>query len=267
MLQPVVVRSKKVRIASLMVGLTRNTFTGDGSLQVVIFQGVERVLKGPGPRHNTMYLDHVDEEWAKDIDQMDLIVLGFGHWFSDIPAIYYESGSVLGCLNCHGLNCTDIGYYIPIRKALKTALNSIIERKKVEAKGNIGGGGVIVRTSAPIHFEGGAWNKGGTCSKTKPYEKGEKQLEQRDAEIRNIGIEELQIAKEKATKLKFGGFRFEVLDVTMLALMRPDGHPAAYRIPFPFAKGVKIVQNDCIHWCLPGPIDTWNEIFLEMMKK
>ena len=41
-----------------------------------------------------------------------------------------------------------------------------------------------------------------------------------------------------------------------------------YMYPFPFANGVpKHVQNDCLHWCLPGPIDTWNEIFLEMMKK
>ena len=59
----------------------------------------------------------------------------------------------------------------------------------------------------------------------------------------------------------------EVLDVTKLALLRPDGHPGAYRNPFPFANGIpKSVQNDCVHWCLRGPIDTWNEVFLQMMK-
>ncbi|XP_057443622.1 xyloglucan O-acetyltransferase 1-like isoform X2 [Lotus japonicus] len=225
-----------------------------------LVQGVQRQLKGPGPRHNTMYLDQVNERWAKNMDQMDLIVLGFGHWFVKTPSIYYEAGSVLGCQNFPALNCTDIVFYGPLRKALRTALNSIIERKA--AKGN--GGGVIVRTYSPSHFKG-TWDKGGTCSMTKPYEKEEKKLQKRDAKIRRIGIEELENAKEKAKQC--GGFRFEVLDVTKLALMRPDGHPGPYMNPYPFSKGVpERVPSDCSHWCLPGPIDTWNEIFLEMMK-
>jgi hypothetical protein len=87
-----------------------------------------------------------------------------------------------------------------------------------------------------------------------------------DDEIRKIEMEEVESAKAKMKQ--FGGVRFEVLDVTKLALLRPDGHPSAYMNPFPFANGVsKYVQNDCVHWCLPGPIDTWNEIFLEIMKK
>ncbi|CAN0925583.1 Xyloglucan O-acetyltransferase 1 [Linum grandiflorum] len=50
--------------------------------------------------------------------------------------------------------------------------------------------------------------------------------------------------------------------------MRPDGHPGAYMHPFPFANGVRErVQNDCVHWCLPGPVDTWNEILLQVMKR
>ncbi|KAJ1389915.1 PMR5 N-terminal domain [Sesbania bispinosa] len=150
--------------------------------------------------------------------------------------------------------------YLP-RKALRTTLNSIIERKT--AKGN--GIGVIVRTFSPSHFEGD-WNKGGTCSKTKPYRKGEKKLKEMDAKIRRIEIEEIEDAKAKAKQ--FRGFRLEALDVTKLALLRPDGHPGAYMNPFPFVNGVsERVQSDCVHWCLPGPIDTWNEIFLEMVKK
>ena len=46
------------------------------------------------------------------------------------------------------------------------------------------------------------------------------------------------------------------------------GHPGPYMYPFPFANGVpERVQNDCVHWCLPGPIDTWNEILLEVVKR
>ena len=123
---------------------------------------------------------------------------------------------------------------------------------------------VIVRTFPPSHFEGD-WDKGGSYSKTKPYRK-EMQLGEVDAEIRRIEKEEVENAKAKVKQ--FGGFRLEALDVTKLALLRPDGHPGAYMNPFPFANGVpKRVQSDCVHWCLPWPINSWNKIFLEMMKK
>ncbi|XP_061370186.1 xyloglucan O-acetyltransferase 1-like [Gastrolobium bilobum] len=224
-----------------------------------LVRGVQR-SDTTGPYYNTMYLDHVNERWARDIDQMDLIVLSFGHWFL-LPSVYYEGDSVLGSLNCPGLNYTEIGFYGPLRKALRTTLNSIIERKA--GKGN--GIDVIVRTFSPSHFEGD-WDKGGTCSENKPYTNEEKNLEGMDAEIRSIEIEEVENAKAKANEFK--GFRLEVLDVTKLALLRPDGHPGAYMNPFPFANGIQErVQNDCVHWCLPGPIDTWNEIFLEILKR
>ncbi|GAU36885.1 hypothetical protein TSUD_220540 [Trifolium subterraneum] len=154
-----------------------------------------------GPNHNKLYLDLVDERWAKDMDEMDYVVLSIGHWFLH-PAVYFE----------------------------------------------------------------GEWDKAGACPKTKPYRDREKVLEGMDGEMRKIEIEEVEDAKVKGSE--FGGVRFEALDVTKLALLRPDGHPGPYMYPFPFANGVQErVQNDCVHWCLPGPVDTWNEIFLEIMKK
>ncbi|TKY69820.1 ALTERED XYLOGLUCAN 4 protein [Spatholobus suberectus] len=91
-----------------------------------LVQGVPR--KHTGPRYNTVYLNRVNKRWARDMDQMDLIVLSFGHWLL-IPSVFYEGDNVLGCHNCPGLNYTDIGFYGPLRRALRTALNSIIERK------------------------------------------------------------------------------------------------------------------------------------------
>ena len=223
-----------------------------------LVEGVQRQF--PVPPYNTVYLDRVNMRWARDMDQMDMIVLSFGHWFL-VPSVFYEGGKVLGCMSHPVSNCSvDIGFGSPIRRALRTALNSIIERKI--GKGN--GVSVIVTTYSPSHFEG-SWDKGGTCSKTKPYGIGERQLEGEDAQIRRIEMEEVENAKARGKQL--GGFMLEVLDVTKLALLRPDGHPGAYMNPFPFAKGVpKVVQNDCVHWCLPGPIDTWSEILVQMMK-
>jgi len=219
-------------------------------------QGVQR--SSTGPPHNILHLDRVNEKWARDVDQMDLIVLSVGNWFL-VPSVYYEGGKVLGCLNCEGY--TDIGFYGALRKALRTSLNSIIEKKV--GKGN--GIGVIVRTFSPSHFEGD-WDKEGSCSKTRPYRKGEMKLGEVDEEIRRIEMEEVENAKAKGKEI--GGFGLEALDVTKLSWLRPDGHPGAYMNHLPFANGVsKRVQNDCVHWCLPGPIDSWNEILVEMMKK
>ncbi|KAH7515766.1 hypothetical protein FEM48_Zijuj10G0061000 [Ziziphus jujuba var. spinosa] len=220
-----------------------------------LVKGIEK--SNNGPNHNHLYLDHVDERWAKDMDQMDMIVLSIGHWFLH-PAVYYEGDSVLGCHFCSGLNHTEIGFYDVLRKALKTSLRTIIERQKGKEID------VIVTTFSPSHFEG-EWDKAGACPKTKPYKESEKLLEGMDEEMRRIELEEVEEAK--LTGKQNLGLNLEALDVTKLSLLRPDGHPGPYMYPFPFANGVPDrVQNDCVHWCLPGPVDTWNEIFLEMMK-
>ncbi|KAH0852733.1 hypothetical protein HID58_090800 [Brassica napus] len=49
-----------------------------------------------------------------------------------------------------------------------------------------------------------------------------------------------------------------LLDITMLSLLRKDGHPSIYGI------GGR-TGNDCSHWCLSGVPDTWNEILYNYM--
>uniref|UniRef100_A0A0R0KXS9 Uncharacterized protein n=1 Tax=Glycine max TaxID=3847 RepID=A0A0R0KXS9_SOYBN len=192
-------------------------------------------------------------------------------------SVFYWDDKVIGCQNNSVSNCTkDIGFYSPIRRILvnlltnlKTALNSII-KKKVK-KGN--GIDVIVRTYSPSHFEG-AWDKGVFVQRLSLIERGKDNLKEKMLRSEGFSLKKwkgLRQGPKNWERLRkagnFKGFTLEVLDITKLALLRPDGHPGAFMNPFPFAKGVpKHVQNDCVHWCLPGPIDTWNEIFLEMMK-
>ncbi|EEF30987.1 conserved hypothetical protein [Ricinus communis] len=223
-----------------------------------LVRGVEK--SSTGPNHNELYLDQVDEKWAVDMDGLDMIVLSIGHWFLH-PAVYYEGDSILGCHFCPGLNHTEIGFYDVLSNALKTTLKTITERRGTNGNGI----DVIVTTFSPSHFEGD-WDKFGACPKTKPYHEREKSLEGMDAEMRKIEIEQVEAAKLNA--LQFDKLRIEALDVTKLSLLRPDGHPGPYMYPFPFANGVtERVQNDCVHWCLPGPIDTWNEILLQVIKR
>ncbi|KAJ6726092.1 PROTEIN ALTERED XYLOGLUCAN 4 [Salix purpurea] len=224
-----------------------------------LVKGVEK--SNTGPNHNQLYLDQVDERWAADMNGIDLIVLSIGHWFLH-PAVYYEGDQVLGCHYCPGLNHTEIGFYDVLRKAIKTTLKALADRK---GRANSNGIYSFVTTFSPAHFEGD-WDKFGACPKTEPYNKGEKTLEGMDAEIRQIEVEEVEAARMNSIQLE--KFRLEALDVTNLSSMRPDGHPGPYMHPFPFANGVaERVQNDCVHWCLPGPVDTWNEILLEIIKK
>ncbi|KAF6175917.1 hypothetical protein GIB67_003405 [Kingdonia uniflora] len=219
-----------------------------------LVKGIEK--SNTGFNHNKLYLDAVDNRWALDMNKIDMLVLSVGHWFLH-PAVYYEGDLVLGCHYCPGLNHTEIGFYDVFRKALMTTLKAIIEkRKQID---------VMVTSFSPSHFEGD-WDKAGACPKNRPFKEGEKALEGMDKEMRKIEVEEVEVAKEKVTHSP--NLRFEALDVTGLSLMRPDGHPGPYMYPFPFANGVPDrVQNDCVHWCLPGAIDTWNEIMLEVMKR
>lgn len=211
-------------------------------------------------KFNKLFLESVDNRWADDMEGFDLIVLSIGHWFLH-PAVYYNNDVLLGCHYCPELNHTEIGFYDVFRKAFNTTLKAIADRKSGK------GVDVIVTTFSPAHFEG-EWDKAGACPKKSPYKAGEKELEWMDTEMRKIEVEEVNKAKEHAYASKLTSVRFEALDITKLSNMRADSHPGPYMNPFPFANGAKDrVQNDCVHWCLPGAIDTWNEILLEVVKR
>lgn len=222
-----------------------------------LVRGIEKTVEN---NFNTLYLDSVDERWASDMDHIDILVLSVGHWYLH-PAYYYYGDSALGCHYCQ--NYTEIGFYDVFGKALNTTFQTVIERRGSDpGKSGIS---VVLTTFSPAHFEG-EWNQFGACSKIKPYNETEKKLEGMDLEMRRVELEQVNFAKLKAEK--FGNIRFEALDVTKLALLRPDGHPGPYMNPFPFVNGIADrVPNDCVHWCLPGAIDTWNEILLDLMKR
>ncbi|KAL3835540.1 hypothetical protein ACJIZ3_010276 [Penstemon smallii] len=223
-----------------------------------LVKGYEKNAK---KNYNTLYLDVIDESWGSDLMYIDILVLSVGHWFLH-PAMYYYKNSVLGCHYIE--NCTEIGFYDVYSKALKTIFQEIIIQRKGSHGNSIN---VYLTTFSPAHFEGD-WDKFGACSKTQPFKGSEKLLEGMDEEMRRIGVEEVKKAKLKGEEFGNSSVRVEVVDITKLALLRPDGHPGPYMNPFPFANGIgELVQNDCVHWCLPGPIDTWNEILLDLLIK
>lgn len=228
-----------------------------------LVKGVEKTNDGK-QNYNKLYFDSVDEKWASDLDLIDMVVLSIGHWYLH-PALYLDGDLELGCHSVEGVNCTETGFFDVFGKAFNTTLKAIIQKKGSSMGNDID---VIVTTFSPHHFEG-EWDKFGACPKTKPFMEGEKTLEGMDADMRKAEVEEVEKAKVILNGDNFSPkVRIAALDVTKLALLRPDGHPGPYMYPFPFADGIKErVQNDCVHWCLPGPIDTWNEIMLDIMKR
>ncbi|XP_057769898.1 protein trichome birefringence-like 19 [Salvia miltiorrhiza] len=202
-----------------------------------------------------IYLDEFDDTWSDQIANFDYVILSAGHWFFR-PSYLYLNRRLHGCVYCPepDSNITHLAPSFAFRRAFRTALRAINE-----AAGY--GGVTFVRTFAPSHFEGGAWDQGGNCLRTEPFRRNETALEERFMEIYAIQLEELGIARRAERR---NGGRYVLFDTTKPMLLRPDGHPSKYgHLP-----GAKLVMpNDCVHWCLPGPIDAWSDFLQELLRR
>eukprot|EP00930_Biecheleria_cincta_P008703 TRINITY_DN11023_c0_g1_i2.p1 TRINITY_DN11023_c0_g1~~TRINITY_DN11023_c0_g1_i2.p1 ORF type:complete len:321 (+),score=27.54 TRINITY_DN11023_c0_g1_i2:34-963(+) len=64
---------------------------------------------------------------------------------------------------------------------------------------------------------------------------------------------------EAETMRSRAGMRFDVLDVTRMTMLRPDGHRASPCKPNNTCKG------DCLHYFLPGVPDWWNHLMMSQL--
>ncbi|CAD6225128.1 unnamed protein product [Miscanthus lutarioriparius] len=220
-----------------------------------------------GLDHNRIYFDQPDERWAAAVPGFDVVVLSAGQWYLN-SAMFYDRGAVIGCHRCPERNRTETGFFGVFRLAVRNALREVITRvagtssSSSPARPQL----AVVTTFSPAHFEG-EWDSPTACVRTEPYARGEREMEYMDKEMLRAGVEEAAAAGADA-RARGAGLAVEALQVTRLAAMRPDGHPGLYTRAFPFAEGARDrMPNDCVHWCLPGPTDTWNEILLQIVKR
>ena len=200
-----------------------------------------------------LYLDALEAKWTEEYHKHDYVVIAAGSWFG-LSMILKENNTVVGCHACHGKH-KELGIFYPYRRALQMAFNFITasDHKPV----------VVFRTWSPNHFAYGEWFNGGVCNRTTPYKEGE--YEGTYIDHRNYGINMEEFDKAAAVGAA-KGIQMKLLDIHHLSLLRPDGHPGPYMKFHPFDKDKNAkVQNDCLHWCLPGPIDTWNDLMMEML--
>ncbi|KAK8577876.1 hypothetical protein V6N13_076555 [Hibiscus sabdariffa] len=181
---------------------------------------------------DTLYAMHLDRQPAfirENINQLNVLVLNTAHHWSKQMVnmdkeVMYVNGTPVQDRNLKNIENAKIFKVNNIVKWLdsKLALNPNLQ--------------VFIRTTSPRHFFKGDWNSGGSCDNTVPMTRGSEVLQ------------EETIDKVVADAVK--GTRVKLLDITALSDLRDEAHISHY--------GKK--ANDCLHWCLPGVPDTWNEL-------
>jgi hypothetical protein len=220
-----------------------------------------------GPAHTglwNLYLDEPDDVWAAHVAELDYVVVSASSWFYR-PSMLYEAGRLVGCHYCKLPNVTDLTLRYALRMATRTALRAL---SGGGAAADDGGrrffrGTALLRTVDPSQYEGGEWNGDGDCVRTAPYGRGEKSVEGFERDFRALQVEELASAAKAATD-SGGKVRMLLMDTTEAMVLRADAHPSKYRGWTPEKHFT--LHNDCVHWCLPGAIDTWNDMLLHMLK-
>lgn len=199
-----------------------------------------------------IYLDEVDQKWTTQIEEFDYVIISAGHWFSR-PGIYYENRRIVGCQSCNINNITNLPKAYGYRKAFRTSFKALNGLKNYK-------GTTFLRTFAPAHFENGEYNSGGDCVRKSPFKRNQIVLEGNDMEYYKAQVEEFRAADRLG---KSRGLKFRLMDLTRAMLLRPDGHPSRFGH---WPNENVTMFNDCVHWCLPGPVDAWSDFLLQMLK-
>ncbi|XP_062091178.1 protein trichome birefringence-like 16 [Humulus lupulus] len=188
---------------------------------------------------NTDYAMHLDRPAAflvQNIHRFDVLVLNTGH--------HWNRGKLNAnrwVMHVRGARNTDKNIQI-IWKARNLTVHSIIKwvNSQLPKYPNLE---VFYRSISPRHFVGGEWNTGGSCDNTTPMSIG-KEVD------RDESSDSVAAAAVKGTGVK-------LLDITDLSQVRDEAHISWFRS--------STGSSDCLHWCLPGLPDTWNEILFAQL--
>ncbi|EPS64794.1 hypothetical protein M569_09983 [Genlisea aurea] len=210
-----------------------------------------------------LHLDSPDEGFMQYITDFDVVVLSSGHWFAK-QSVYILNNEIVGGQlwwpdHSRKKKIDNVEAY---GISVETSLAAMATQQNYS-------GLTIVRSYSPDHYEGGAWNTGGSCTgKVKPAMEGEIP----ENGFTNAMHEKQVSGFRRALEKKSNKSKLKLMDITRAFSYRHDGHPGPYRSRDPnkiTTRGPdgKPPPQDCLHWCMPGPVDTWNELVLEMIRR
>lgn len=182
-----------------------------------------------------MHLDRPPAFMRQYLHRFDVLVLNTGHhwnrgklnankWIMHVNGTPNEDKKIAEILNAKNLAIYSVVKWLDLQ---------LVSHPRLKA---------FFRTLSPRHFFNGDWNTGGSCDNTIPLSNG--------SEISLEGSSDPVIAGAlNSTKIK-------ILDITPLSQLRDEAHMSRYTI-----RGT-LNSSDCLHWCLPGIPDTWNELLV-----
>lgn len=184
--------------------------------------------------HNALHLDRPVQFLLDSIDQVDIVVLNSGHHWNRGKMVenkfnfYYD-----------GARVHEKDPLFLVSNAYNQTVHAVVQWLSRRIAGTQKQ--AFYRTLSPRHFRNGDWNTGGTCDSSR-FEK-------------NVPVEGNPIdpLAERATF----GTNVKLLNITSLSLVRGEAHVSKFGGPH--------VRQDCLHWCMPGVPDTWNEVLLAML--
>ena len=237
----------------------------------LVHEGSEAVA-GAAADLPRLHLDRVGEYWAAEAASFEFVVLCSGHWYVK-PSVFMLQGSVVG-----GQKWTPkdvdraMDSVTAFHHAIRTVFSHVVD--SVTAGKGKEGQVVVFRTYSPDHYENGEWNTGGSCAGlTEPRQSG---YVYKNTFADAIYGNQLEAFTEASEGLGEKRDRFVLMDIMPSAGMRVDGHPGPFRAPpndedkakaEAARKAGKPMPQDCLHWCLPGPVDTWNVFLLQIVKR
>lgn len=185
---------------------------------------------------NTEYAMHLDRPPAflsRFLNRIDVLVLNTGHHWN--RGKYRANRWVMYVEGLPNTNnkLADMGgaRNFTIHSTVNWVNSQLLQHPHLKA---------FYRSISPRHFANGDWNTGGSCNNTTPMSIGKELSQEQSSDF------------TAASAVRGTGVK--LLDITAISQLRDEGHISRYSLTA--APGV----HDCLHWCLPGVPDTWNEL-------
>lgn len=184
-----------------------------------------------------MHLDRPDTFLKKYFDQFDVIVLNTGHhWNREKMRLngweFYANDNPVPQNSKKAMTLSQANQLT--MNTVMAWIDNLLQSKPTEERPK-----VFSRTLSTRHFMDGEWNSGGRCDHL------QKMLTPEQVAIRPV--------RDVPAEISVNNTLVHLLNVTYMSQFRGEAHPSNWD---PRLKG----GQDCLHWCMPGVPDIWNEL-------